>query len=51
MTVCIGFGVINDLPPNGIYVGNLAKHLCGFEEYKNKHMANASTYPYFKEQK
>lgn len=51
--VIVGAGsvVTNDLPSNGVYAGNPAKYICSFEEYKNKHMTNLNTHPYFSEHK
>ena len=43
--------VTNDLPSNGVYVGNPAKYMCSFAEYRNKHMANINTHPCFTEHK
>ena len=37
--VIVGAGVLvsKDLDPNGVYVGILAKKICGFDDYVNRH--------------
>ena len=39
--------VTDDLPSNGVYVGNPAKFICSIEDFKEKHIKSLETKPVF----